>query len=177
MIYEKAGIRYPDSRRYNAVFEYMFILSKGKPKTIHLIADRINLYSGDKVARKSQIREIDGTLSSNSAYRNNKNKIIKKIGVRNNIWRYSSGKENAKGRLDHPAQFPEQLALDHIISWSNENDVILDPMMGSGTTGVVSVKTGRNFIGCDVSHKYFNMAEKRIHDAQMQQPLPFATQK
>jgi site-specific DNA-methyltransferase (adenine-specific) len=171
MIYEKAGMRYPDAIRYNSVFEFMFILSKGIPKTFNAIKDRENLWPGGKIARKSQVRQSDGTMRENSAYRNDKDRRVGKSGCRNNIWRYASGSENAKGKA-HPATFPEALARDHIISWSNENDLVLDPMMGSGTTGKMSVKYNRNFIGIEVSREYMTIAEKLIHDAQQQMRLP-----
>jgi site-specific DNA-methyltransferase (adenine-specific) len=171
MIYEKTGMRYPDSTRYNAIFEYMFIFSKEKVKTFNAITDHKNLWSGEKIARKSQVRKPDGTMSENSAYKNDKNRRIRKVGVRNNIWRYSSGPENARGRC-HPAAFPECLARDHIISWSNENNIVFDPMMGSGTTGKIAVKYNRKFVGIEISKKYFEIAVKRIKDAQQQMRLP-----
>jgi site-specific DNA-methyltransferase (adenine-specific) len=170
MIYEKAGMRYPDVIRYHSVFEFMFILSKGGPKTFNAIKDRENLWAGGKIARKSQVRQPDGTMRENSAYRNDKDRRVGKIGCRNNIWRYASGSENAKSK-QHPATFPEDLATDHIISWSNEGDIVLDPMMGSGTTGKMSVKHNRNFIGIEISPEYMTIAEKCIHDAQQQMRL------
>ena len=71
-----------------------------------------------------------------------------------------------------PAPFPEDLARDHILSWSNPGDTVLDPMMGSGTTGKMAVKYERNFVGCEVSAAYFAIAERRIRDAQAQMTLP-----
>jgi DNA modification methylase len=161
MIYEKAGFRYPDAIRYNAVFEYMFIFSKGKPKTFNPIKDKINLYAGGKVARQKQTRQVDGTITENSAWRNNKDKRVNEVGTRNNIWKLSSGKQNALGQA-HPAAFPEELAEGHIISWSNPGDIVLDPFLGSGTTSKVAKLTNRNFIGFDISQEYCNLAEQRL---------------
>ncbi|CAK0770372.1 Modification methylase BamHII [Gammaproteobacteria bacterium] len=171
MIWDKVGMRFPDESRYNSVFEFMFILSKSSPKTLNFIMDRKNLCSGGKVARASQIREKDGTLHENSAYRNNKNKVVKDIGKRHNIWQIHTGGGYGDGA--HPAFFPEALARDHILSWSNPGDTVLDPMMGSGTTGKMAVKYQRNFIGIEIASEYMAIAEKRIAAAQWHQPLPF----
>lgn len=59
--------------------------------------------------------------------------------------------------------FPESLAHDHVISWSNEGDIVLDPFMGSGTTGIVCKKLNRNFIGIEREPEYFEIASKRIN--------------
>lgn len=81
----------------------------------------------------------------------------KPFGKRNNIWRI-----NQQQKSEHPAPFPEQLANDHIISWSNEGDTVLDPFMGSGTTAKMALLTGRNYIGFEISQEYVELAEKRI---------------
>jgi DNA modification methylase len=91
--------------------------------------------------------------------------VIFEYGKRRNIWEYSTG--YGKGATDkiaynHPAIFPEKLARDHIISWSNEGDIVLDPMMGSGTTGKMAKQLNRNFIGIEISPEYFEIAKKRI---------------
>jgi DNA modification methylase len=171
MIWDKVGMRYPDAQRYNPVFEYMFIFSKGAPKTTNFIMDKKNLYSGGLVARVSQTREKDGRLHENSAYRNDKNKVVREFGKRNNIWQVHTG--GGEGDGAHPAYFPESLARDHILSWSNPDDVVFDPMMGSGTTGKMAVLYQRNFMGIEISDEYMKIAEKRIHDAQLQIRLPF----
>jgi DNA modification methylase len=163
MIYGKAGFRFPDANRYNPVFEYMFILSKGFPKIFNPIEDKKNEYAGGLVARRSQNRNTDGSLTENSAWRNDKNKIVKTYGKRDNIWRYSIGGEQEIG--DHPAIFPESLARDHILSWSDPGDLVLDPFIGSGTTAKMAKETGRQFIGIDISAEYCKLAERRIKGA------------
>lgn len=170
MIYEKNSFRYPEFNRYNSVFEYMFILSKNKPKTINLIKDKKNKYYGDKVSRRNISRQKDGSLKENSAYKNNKNKIIKEIGTRTNIWKYNTGKYHTsydKVAFYHPAIFPEQLANDHIISWSNENDLVYDPFMGSGTTAKMAIANKRNWIGSEISSEYCKIIEQRINGVQV----------
>lgn len=141
--------------RYAPVFEYMFVLSKGRPKTFNPIMDRKNKHFNEKYHQT--IRQRDGTTKDGCG------KGVKKIsefGQRHNLWLAHPEKSNNK--RFHPAMFPEHLAIDHIISWSNEGDTILDPFMGSGTTGVACANTGRRFIGIELDEGYFNIAKERI---------------
>jgi len=124
--------------RYAPVFEYMFVWSKGKPKTFNPIKDRKNKTFG-AVCKSPTIRGPKGDIIRN------KTAVIKEYGQRFNIWEYAP---NSKGL--HPAPFPDSLAEDHIKSWSNKGDIILDPFMGSGTTGVAAKKLGRDFIGIEI---------------------------
>lgn len=172
MIYEKAGFRFPDERRYNPVFEYMFVFSKGSPETFNPIEDKRNVYVGAKVARRSQTRNRDGSLTANSAWRHNKDKRVKRYGKRNNIWRIYQ-KKVGKDVSAHPAIFPEALARDHILSWSNPGDIVLDPMCGSGTTLKMAIELGRHYLGFDSCKKYVELARRRIQGARI--PLLEAT--
>ncbi len=160
MIYQKPQISFPEQNRYYPCFEYMFILSKGKPKTVNLIKDRINKMGGQTFGTTE--RQIDGSLKkSKGAVTKRK---IKKRGVRHNIWVIDGGKyKSSKNPIahQHPAIFPEQLAKDHIISWSNPNDLVLDCFMGSGTVGVACQELGRDFIGIDKVEEYVNIAKER----------------
>lgn len=162
MIYQKTGIPFPSKNRYLQCFEYMFVFSKGKPKTVHLIADRKNTTAGQtRESRKYRTR--DGSFVKGS------NNPIKENGVRLNIWKYQTGQYKSTKDLEafkHPAIFPELLAQDHIISWSNEGDTVLDCFMGSGTTGKMAVLNKRNFIGIEISKEYYNIAKERIWKAQ-----------
>lgn len=169
MIWNKKSCRYPETNRYYPVFEYMFIFSKGKASTTNLIADRRNIYSGSKVARKSQIRTKCGKMKENSAYRKNKNRRIKNYGVRFNIWDISvSASNDDKIAMSHPATFPEWLASDHIKSWSNVNDIVYDPFIGSGTTAKMAIVLQRKYIGSEISSEYCQLAEKRIQNEKSQ---------
>ena len=144
---------------YAPVFEYMFILSKGKPKTFNAIKDRKNKHYGDKYHQT--VRQKDGTTKDGHG------KGIKKIseyGQRHNIWLLFP--EQSNSLRCHPAQFPEKLANDHILSWSNEGDTVLDCFMGSGTTGKMALLNNRNFIGIEKDDKYFEIAKYRIQKAQ-----------
>jgi site-specific DNA-methyltransferase (adenine-specific) len=170
MIYQKGAFKYPCPNRYNASFEYMFIFSKGKPKTVNLIADVENsnyskIITGMERQRDGTLRGMSGAVAG---------RAYKKYGVRGNIWKYNTGymlSTKDKTAFEHPAIFPDKLAKDHIISWTNEGDTVLDPFMGSGTTGVACVETGRKFIGIEISEKYFDIACKRIEKANQQEQL------
>jgi site-specific DNA-methyltransferase (adenine-specific) len=155
MIWKKAGVSYPDTVRYYANFEYMFVFSKGRPKAVHLIADKPNICAGTKI--KGTERQSDGTARISSGCI--KGRLIKEKGVRFNVWEVSEEKANKTG---HPGVFPVRLAADHIISWSNPGDVVLDPFMGSGTTALAAIKNGRNYIGFEIAEEYCQIAETRI---------------
>jgi len=152
MIYEKNVCPFPDKNRYYQGFEYMFIFSKGKISAFNPIKDRKNKSVG-RIVSGTQ-REKDGTTSPKACLGNK----IKQFGVRFNYWLVSDGNRNGL----HPAQFPEKLAHDHIISWSNEGDTVLDCFMGSGTTGKMAKELERNFIGIELDETYFNIAKERI---------------
>jgi len=145
--------------RYEQGFEYMFIWSKGKPKTFNGIRDKKNVEAG--ATAHASYRDKDGVVKKTSSF--NKTKIAE-FGLRTNLWFVYSclGKKDRNG---HPAPFPEQLAHDHILSWSNEGDTVLDCFMGSGTTGKMAKQLGRNFIGIELDETYFNIAKQRIEHA------------
>lgn len=161
MIWEKDGFQFPDTNRYFPVFEYMFVWSKGKPKTANLIEDRPNIYGGEKITGKE--RQKNGTLKSKAA----NNVTIKDVGRRFNIWKVSSVKDRETDW--HPARFPIQLASDHIRTWSNEGDTVLDPFLGSGTTRIAAYDLNRDFIGYEIDKEYFTKQEARFqaHTAQI----------
>ena len=140
--------------RYAPVFEYMFVLTKGKLKTFNPIKDRENKSFGRK--HHGTIRQRDGSVKPLS----NTGRLIPKLGQRFNIWDMPSEKSNSK-RL-HPAMFPEPMAEDHIISWSNEGDIVYDPFMGSGTTAIAAVRNKRLYIGSETSKEYCEIARNRI---------------
>ena len=149
-----------NNKTYWQSFEYMFVFSKGKPKTINLIKDREN---------KDQRKGDNGTKRL-------KNGTLKKIarggygryGRRTNVWEYRIGKGHSASddfAYNHPAIFPEQLAGDHIISWSNAGDLIYDPFMGSGTTAKMADRYERKWIGSELSSEYTQIANQRINNS------------
>lgn len=160
MIYSKGGQGGAKGSKYcyTQSFEYMFVLSKGRPASVNLICDRENKY---KEGKKSTCRRVDGSLLEF----NSKGAIYSK---RLNVWDIRGGFMVSSTDIEsfkHPATFPEKLALDYILSWSNENDIIFDPFMGSGTTGKMAIQSNRNFIGIEKVKEYFDIAKKRIGDA------------
>ena len=158
MIYEKTGFSNPSSTRYHQVFEYMFVFSKRSPKTHNLIADRENRF--ERWGKTKKVREKDGSFTIRQT------KPFAKFGRRFNVWKIASGGQGNQTVDDfsfaHPATFPEKLANDHIISWSNEGDLVYDPFVGSGTTAKMAILNRRNFIGSEISKDYCDIAEKRI---------------
>lgn len=146
MIYAKQNPVPYHHNRYNPQFEYMFIFSKGVPKTFNPIQENT------KGFKTGKYRYQDGSLKVANT------PIIKETKMLNNIWYYVVG---GKGN-NHPASFPEKLAEDHILSWSNEGDIILDPMAGSGTTLKMAKKNNRNYIGIEISPEYIEIINKRL---------------
>lgn len=161
MIYKKTGCQFPETNRYYPNFEYMFVWSKDKPKAANLLADRPNKYAGAKKNRPaSGQREVDGRIGQLSCDKLGIDKRIKSIGVRFNVWEIPH--VDSARALGHPATFPETLANDHILSWSNPGDVVFDPFAGSGTTGKMALANGRRFIGIERDPEYFEIAQSRI---------------
>ena len=153
MIYHKNGMPMRGNiYGYNQTFEYMFVFSKGKPKTTNIIKDRVN-QSATKV-RTATNRGKDGKTNVQGIYE------TKALGRRENIWSYNTGQD--EDNVNHPAKFPENLSADHIYSWSNEGDLVYDPFMGSGTTAKMAHIYKRNWIGSEISFEYVDLANKRL---------------
>lgn len=153
MIWEKTGSGALGSQLcYAQNFEFMFVLSKGRPNAINLIRDRENVIKSGAVKVNCALT-ADRSSQSRTVQR-------KPFGKRTNIW-----KMQPQQRTEHPAPFPEALARDHIISWSEAGDQVLDVFMGSGTTGVACIQTGRKFLGMELSREYFDIAKVRIETA------------
>ena len=170
MIYEKAGSSYPDHTRYYNTFEYMFIFSKGKPRVFSPINDRKNKWWGQKWSNIRSRRDKRGELKVTTWNKPEGDEY----GTRFNVWRYAVGYGNSGPKnmdKSHPAIFPEQLAIDHIVSWSNKNDLVLDPMCGSGTVPVACIRTNRRYIGMELSAEYVDIVRQRIKYELMQTRL------
>ena len=161
MIYQKASPPIiPTVRRYQPNFEYMFVLTKGKINTFNPI--RIPCLYPDKRTNRSMHRKQNGEAVVSNTIKPKLNKI------KENVWHYAvSGGNLTKNKINHPAMFAEKLAEDHIISWSNEGDTILDPMAGSGTTLKMAKKNGRNYIGIEISEKYCSIARERLRQGNL----------
>lgn len=148
MIFEKQNPVPYHHNRYQPCFEYMFVFSRGKPKAFTPILVPTKGSNGG-----SMQRQRDG-----STRKFNSGGECKSTKYRRNIWVYPVGSD----RSGHPAVFPLQMAHDHILSWSKPGDVVLDPFLGSGTTGIAALETCRKFIGIERDKTYFKIAEKRL---------------
>ena len=155
MIYEKINPLPVRANRYNPCWEYMFVWSKGSPQAFHPILEPC-VQAGS--LNRLQQRDASGVLRKGVGYGKPKGEFK----PRTNIWRII---KDYKGVVDHPAKFPESLARDHILSWSNEGDTVFDPFMGSGTTGKMAKLLNRNFIGIELDEGYFKIAQDRINQA------------
>jgi site-specific DNA-methyltransferase (adenine-specific) len=167
MIYEKGNFSNPSNNRYHQLAEWMFVFSKGTPKTFNPIKDKPNVYydpSDSKPATvgKNTQRNKDGTMTERQSRKGNT-----EFGMRGNVWRMkTAGQESMCKSIAHPAKMPAAMARDHIISWSNPGDVILDPFAGSGTTGVEALKLGRRFVGTEIAQDYFDLMNSQLKDLQ-----------
>jgi DNA modification methylase len=154
MIWNKISA-FQHKNRYIPSFEYMFVFSKGFVRSANLILDRKNIWGGTKIHGTERMK--DGSIRPMSEIQ--RSKQVKEYGYRSNIWNIPPEKNNKTG---HPAVFPIKLAEDHIKTWSNEGRTVLDPFMGSGTTGLACKNLNRNFIGIEKDETYFNIAFDRI---------------
>lgn len=175
MIYQKEFCPFPANVRYNQQFEFMFVFSKGKVKTFNPLKEMksekevakikkgiINVGSktyrdknGSTKRGDSDQRMLDRLQKSSSSFFKN----------RGNVWKINAGYmvgSKDKITFEHPATFPEELAENHILSWSNEGDLVLDPFMGSGTTAKMALLNKRNYIGFEISKEYVNIAKQRL---------------
>lgn len=156
MIWNKTETNFPDQTRYHQCFEFMFVMAKGRPASVNRIEDKLNRSFGRM--RIGTDRSADGSMRKSYA------KPVKETGVRLNVWECPG--EKGSVRSLHPATFPEALARDHILSWSNPGDTVFDPFLGSGTTGKIAIQEGRHFIGIERDPTYFQIAKDRIEEAQ-----------
>lgn len=162
MIYLKPSFPFPDHVRCHQVFEYMFCLSKGDVKTFNQIKDRKTV-TGGKPLGGDYKRDTNGksVMRPGSDQRG----LRGEFGGRQNVWYIENGGTTSSDdavAFNHPAIFPEALARDHILSWSNEGDIALDPFNGSGTTTKMARLLGRKFIGIEINPDYCEIARKRI---------------
>jgi len=158
MIYEKLCYMPLTHNRQEQAFEYMFIFSKGRPNTFNPKMKKNKeagkIITGNRRHNGNDLEKIHGT-----------GKNIKEYGQDINIWRYATGSVCYDGDIEarkHPAVFPAKLAKDHILSWSNKGDTVLDPMCGSGTTLKMAKELGRNYIGIELNKEYIKIAERRL---------------
>jgi site-specific DNA-methyltransferase (adenine-specific) len=163
MIYQKGSFAptFPGTKRYQNCFEYMFILSKGNPKTFNGIMRDKSPKSIYERKTKSSFRQKDGSFVYNENIDTSKTQTIEL-----NVWKIDCGYMKStkdKEAYKHSAIFPEKLAFNHIQTWSNEGDTVLDCFLGSGTTGKIAKQLNRQFIGIEISSEYMEIAKNRIY--------------
>ena len=161
MIYEKNSSSFParpDSLRYTQIFEYMFVFCKGRIRDdIMLLKDKPNKWAGSQSWGNVTYYKKNGDKD----IRNKKISPVPEFSIRNNIWKYTTATDVSFG---HPAIFPEKLAEDHILSWSNPGDLVYDPFLGSGTTAKMAIKNNRRWIGSEISEEYCKILKDRLNN-------------
>ena len=157
MIYQKKNTPFMRANSYTNCYEFMFVFSKGKPKTFNPLMTPTVRNGWEK-----------GVTNKGPDAVNRKVPIkLKKEKVKTNIWSYAvglGGSTSDRFAFEHPAIFPEQLAADHILSWTNRGDIVLDPMCGSGTSCKMAKMHGRNFVGIDISADYIEISKRRLKE-------------
>lgn len=155
MIYRKKNTPFMRSNGYTNCFEFMFVFAKDKPKVFNPIKSRT-------------VRQGFEMMPHNKGADGVNKKILKELKgekTLTNIWEYAvglGGTTSDRIAFEHPAVFPEKLVEDHILSWTNEGDIVYDPMCGSGTTCKMAAKNSRHHIGHDISQEYIDIAKKRV---------------
>ena len=157
MIYRKENPIPLNHNRYEQCFEYMFVLSKGKPKTFNPLLEKCKTAG---VTHRTGFYKSDDDDLTYGDFR-----TVKSEKIKANIFSYSVG-GGTTGKFDHPAMFPVDLARDQILSWSNPNDIVLDCFCGSGTVGVCCLENERNFIGIEKERKYYDISKQRCREYQ-----------
>lgn len=160
MIYEKHGLTM-NHNRYEQDFEYMFVLSNGRPATFNPIKVKTLWPETNRSGRYTKHHDGDVRKAKNYGER----KPVKSEKIKGNLWRFNTGHQHSTKddfAFGHPAIFPEKLAADHIKSWSDEGDTVYDPFMGSGTTAKMARYLNRNYVGSEISNEYCEIAEQRL---------------
>ena len=157
MIWEKPSPAAPTEGRYYDVFEYMFIFCKGnKPRVLNLLEDRPNKSTGSVAKKESRSNKEE------RVYKDGK-RVVKEFSRRFNVWHISRDHNKTK----HSAVFPYQLAKDHILTWSNPGDLVVDIFAGSGTTNLAAMDTGRKTIAIEISKEYCEIIKDRLKNARI----------
>lgn len=155
MIYQKKNTPFMRSNAYTNAYEFMFVLSKGKPKTFNPLKEKTVRNGYEMVVHNKGPDAVNKKVL----------KELKKEKTRTNIWAYAvgmGGTTSDKIAFKHPAVFPEKLAEEHILTWTNPGELVFDPMCGSGTTCKMAMVNRREYIGVDISEEYIEIAKQRL---------------
>jgi DNA modification methylase len=156
MIWHKRNFSNPESVRYHQVFEYVFVLSKGKPRVFNPIKDKPNVQAGRVGCNGvNTFIKRDGTRSTRTTH------VTQEFGMRGNVWVGNTrGQEEFCKKLPHPAMMPRWLARDLIISFSNPGDLVVDPFGGSGTTVQEALELGRSALLIDSNPSFCDLVRR-----------------
>ena len=147
--------------RFRVDHEYMPIFVKGeKPKTFKKDCIKIPSKHAGKTMKGGANRNKDGLTINSSRIKINNTKC------RGTIFDYSNGGDKINLKRQHPATFPDKIPYDFIRVFSNEGDLILDPMAGSGSTLVTAKILKRNYLGIEISEEYCKLAQQRVDTLQ-----------
>ena len=169
LIYQKHCPLHLSTNRCLKNKENMFVFSNGKPKTANILKDRVNLTVG--MGKEKSRGMARGKPNDPDAIKDVEEKGYKvhQFSKRHCIWKYRVGyrlscsNEESKFVFNHPAIFPLKLAEDHIKTWTNEGDLVLDPMAGSGTTLRAAISLNRKAVGIEIHKPYCKLIEKRMN--------------
>ena len=159
MIFKKRNTPFMRKRAYTNCYDFMFVFSKGTPATFNPLRSP-SVRSG--LAPLPYLKGTDGINRKTE-------RELSEHKVRTNIWSYAVGRNGTTADMyafKHPAMFPENLARDHILSWSDPGDLVFDPMCGAGTTCKMAKATGRRWLGVDVSREYTTIARRRVRETE-----------
>lgn len=155
MIYRKKNTPFMRSNAYTNCYEFMFVFSKERVKTFNPLKTKTARQGFEKLVANKKADGINNKVRAE----------LKEEKTLTNIWEYAvglGGSTNDKIAFQHPAIFPEKLAQDHILSWTNEGDIVFDPMSGSGTTCKMAKLNRRNYLGMEISAEYAELSLKRL---------------
>ena len=163
MIYRKRNTPFMRRNAYTNCYELMLVLSKGRPRVFNPLVEKTARSGMEPVVANKGPDAVNRKVMAR----------LNEVKTRTNVWEYSvglGGTTSDRYAFEHPAVFPERLAEDHILSWSDPGDLVLDPMCGSGTTCKMAAANGRRFVGCDVSARYAAIARRRVRSVQARMP-------
>jgi hypothetical protein len=157
-------VRFPEKVRYPSVFDYAFVMSKGRPRYVNILRDKQNRYAGTR--HHWHKRNRDGTMATQPSGRE---KPIREFGDRTNVWYYPvGGFKTATDKIDHPALMPEAMAEDLILSFSRPGELVFDPFAGGGTTCKMALLNNRRYLGMEVYEEYVLRSKRRLEDARQE---------
>lgn len=162
MIYCREGVTFPDSNRYFPSTEYMFVFSNGAPAHFNGLKDRRNKTAG--TVMHGTVRQTNGSVTR----KRRSGEVIPNYGLRHNWWVLDNAEAGLGEFGGHPAPMPYDMAAGHILTWTAAKETVVDPFMGSGTTGVACARLGRKFLGIEIEERYFDVACRRIEQAYAQ---------